>query len=53
VTNGTSQLGAGVIWNIPTPLHSATAPFVASGRFPTNVNGATSSRHRRRWRAGN
>jgi hypothetical protein len=41
VNNGTSQLSHGVIWNIPTPLHSATAPFVANGRFPnvrTNVD---------------
>lgn len=41
VTNGTSQLGSGVVWNNGTPLHSSVAPFVASGRFPdvrTNVD---------------
>jgi hypothetical protein len=41
VTNGTTQIGAGVIWAGPaTPLHSSVAPHVASGRFPdvrTNV----------------
>jgi hypothetical protein len=34
VTNGTTQVGAGVIWGIPTPAHSSAAPFIASGRFP-------------------
>jgi hypothetical protein len=34
VENGTSQIGAGVIWNIPTPIHSSIAPYVNSGRFP-------------------
>jgi hypothetical protein len=42
VTNGTTQVGAGVIWGIPTPAHSSAAPFIASGRFPDvrlNVDG--------------
>jgi hypothetical protein len=42
VTNGTTQVGAGVIWGIPTPAHSSAAPFIASGRFPNvrlNVDG--------------
>jgi hypothetical protein len=35
VENGSSQLGAGVFWNIgSTPLHSSIAPFVNNGRFP-------------------
>jgi hypothetical protein len=34
VNNGTTQIGAGVIWNVATPLHSSAAPFVANGRFP-------------------
>jgi hypothetical protein len=35
VTNGTTQIGSGVIWAGPsTPLHSSVAPHVASGRFP-------------------
>ncbi len=42
INSGTTQVGAGVIWNITTPLHSSAAPFVASGRFPNvrvNVDG--------------
>ena len=34
VDNGTTQMGAGVIWNIPTPIHSSIAPYLNSGRFP-------------------
>jgi hypothetical protein len=34
VNNGTTQIGAGVVWGMPTPVASALAPFVASGRFP-------------------
>jgi hypothetical protein len=41
VDNGTSQMGAGVIWNIGvtggaagTALHSSVAQYVNSGRFP-------------------
>jgi hypothetical protein len=41
VNNETSQMGAGVIWNIGTTggaagtaIHSSIAPFVNSGRFP-------------------
>lgn len=35
VDDGTSQLGAGVFWNIgTTPIHSSIAPYVNSGRFP-------------------
>jgi hypothetical protein len=34
VDNGTTQMGAGVIWNIPTPIHSSIASYVNSGRFP-------------------
>lgn len=46
INNGTSQMGAGVIWNIPTPLHSSVTPFVTSGRFPnvlTNVDPGVST----------
>jgi hypothetical protein len=48
VTNGTTQMGAGVVWNIGvtggsagTPLHSSVAQYANSGRFPnvrTNVD---------------
>ena len=34
VDNGTSQMGAGVAWNMPTSLHSSVMPYVNSGRFP-------------------
>jgi hypothetical protein len=34
VTNGTTQIGAGVIWGQTTNAHSSAAPFIASGRFP-------------------
>ena len=34
VTNGTTQVGAGVISGPATPLHSSVAGFVSSGRFP-------------------
>ena len=46
VNNGTSQMGAGVAWNMgPTgtaaPMHSSVQTFITSGRFPnvrTNVD---------------
>ncbi len=41
VNNGTSQVGSGVIWGIPTPAHSSIAPFIASGRFPNVRTSAT------------
>jgi hypothetical protein len=34
VTNGTTQVGAGVIWGQTTNAHSSAAPFIGSGRFP-------------------
>ena len=34
VTNGTSQMGAGVVWNIATPMHSSVMTHISSGRFP-------------------
>jgi hypothetical protein len=34
VDNGTSQMGAGVAWNIPTPMHASVTTYVTSGRFP-------------------
>ena len=34
VANGTSQMGAGVSWNIPTPMHASVTTYIASGRFP-------------------
>lgn len=46
VDNGTSQLGAGVIWNMPTPIHSSMTAYVNSGRFPgvrTNIDPGVST----------
>jgi hypothetical protein len=53
INDGTSQMGAGVIWNIGvtggaagTPLHSSVTPFTSSGRFPdvrTNVDPGVST----------
>jgi hypothetical protein len=34
VANGTTQMGAGVIWNIPTPAQSFIVTQIGSGRFP-------------------
>jgi hypothetical protein len=34
IANGTSQLGAGVVWGIPTPLHSSVTAYTSTGRFP-------------------
>jgi hypothetical protein len=34
VANGTTQVGAGVIWGQTTNAHSSAAPFIGSGRFP-------------------
>jgi hypothetical protein len=34
VDNGTTQVGAGVIWGMTTPAHSSVAGYIGSGRFP-------------------
>jgi len=34
VDNGTSQMGAGVAWGMPTPMHSSVMTHITSGRFP-------------------
>jgi hypothetical protein len=46
VTNGLTQIGAGVVWGSVTNLHASVAPFVANGRFPdvrSGVDGGLSS----------
>jgi hypothetical protein len=43
VNNGTTQIGAGVIWGATTNLHSSVAPFVANGRFPNVLAGGDPS----------
>jgi hypothetical protein len=34
VDNGTSQMGAGVAWGMPTNMHASVMTYVNSGRFP-------------------
>jgi hypothetical protein len=41
VDNGTSQMGAGVAWGMPTNMHSSVVPYITSGRFPSIRVGAT------------
>lgn len=46
VNNGSTEIGAGVIWGPALPLHANTLPFVTSGRFPdvrVGVDGGLSS----------
>jgi hypothetical protein len=41
INNGTTQMGSGVVWNIPTPLHSSVSQYTNTGRFQdvrTNVD---------------
>jgi hypothetical protein len=37
VDNGTSQMGAGVAWNMPTPMHASVTTYITGGRFPNIV----------------
>ena len=39
VANGTTQIGAGVIWGQRTNAHSSVAPFIQNGRFPNVIVG--------------
>jgi len=41
VDNGTSQMGAGVAWGMPTNMHASVATHIASGRFPNIRTTAT------------
>jgi hypothetical protein len=41
VDNGTSQMGAGVAWGMPTNMHSSVVPYITSGRFPSIRLGVT------------
>ena len=34
VENGTSQMGAGVAWGMPTNMHASVTTYINSGRFP-------------------
>jgi hypothetical protein len=45
VDNGTSQMGAGVAWGMPTNMHASVQTYINSGRFPnvrTGVDGGLS-----------
>jgi hypothetical protein len=35
VDNGTSQMGSGVAWGMPTNMHSSVMTYISSGRFPS------------------
>ncbi len=41
VDNGTSQMGAGVAWGMPTNMHASVATYITSGRFPNIRTGVT------------
>ena len=41
VDNGTSQMGAGVAWGMPTNMHASVATHITSGRFPSVRTTAT------------
>jgi hypothetical protein len=34
IDNGTSQMGAGVAWGMPTNMHASVMTYINSGRFP-------------------
>jgi hypothetical protein len=34
VDNGTSQMGAGVAWGMPTNMHASVMSYITNGRFP-------------------
>lgn len=34
VDNGTSQMGAGVAWGMPTNMHASVMTYITNGRFP-------------------
>jgi hypothetical protein len=40
VDNGTSQMGAGVAWGMPTNMHASVMTYIGSGRFPNVRLGA-------------
>lgn len=43
VDNGTSQMGAGVAWGMPTNMHASVMTYINSGRFPNIRTTATDS----------
>ena len=43
VDNGTSQMGAGVAWGMPTNMHASVMTYITSGRFPGVTAAATTT----------
>ena len=41
VDNGTSQMGSGVAWGMPTNMHASVTTYINSGRFPSVRTTAT------------
>jgi len=41
VDNGTSQMGSGVAWGMPTNMHASVNTYITSGRFPNIRTTAT------------
>ena len=43
VDNGTTQMGAGVAWGMPTNMHASVMTYINSGRFPTITTAASTT----------
>jgi hypothetical protein len=43
VDNGTTQMGAGVAWGMPTNMHASVTTYINSGRFPAITAAATTT----------
>jgi hypothetical protein len=43
VDNGTSQMGAGVAWGMPTNMHASVMTYITSGRFPRITTAANTT----------
>ncbi|HEX7280860.1 MAG TPA: hypothetical protein VF239_02310 [Vicinamibacterales bacterium] len=43
VDNGTTQMGAGVVWGMPTNMHASVMTYINSGRFPAITAAATTT----------
>jgi hypothetical protein len=43
VDNGTSQMGAGVAWGMPTNMHASVRTYITSGRFPRITTAANTT----------
>jgi hypothetical protein len=43
VDNGTTQMGAGVAWGMPTNMHASVMTYINSGRFPAVTTASTTT----------